>query len=83
MKHHAVFVPTVPVSHIQNQQERYEEYFVKLNMSNVYCKQNKLSGLSPLANYTRPNDRCLSAKLMLTFVDRGVSRSQRNGSPRP
>jgi hypothetical protein len=31
----------------------------------------------------RPSDRRLSAKLVPTFVDRGVSRGQRNGSPRP
>jgi hypothetical protein len=31
----------------------------------------------------RPSDCRLSAKLVPTFVDRGVSRSQRDGSPRP
>jgi hypothetical protein len=29
----------------------------------------------------RPNDRRLSAKLVPSFVDRGVPRSQRAGSP--
>jgi hypothetical protein len=29
----------------------------------------------------QPSDRCLSAKLVPTFADRGVSRSQRPGSP--
>jgi hypothetical protein len=29
----------------------------------------------------RPSDRSLSAKLVPTFADRGVSRSQRGGSP--
>jgi hypothetical protein len=29
----------------------------------------------------RPSDRCLSAKLVQTFADRGVSRSQRGISP--
>jgi hypothetical protein len=40
--------------------------------------KTKLRGLSPRANYT---DRSLSVKLMPTFVDRGVLRSQRGGSP--
>jgi hypothetical protein len=31
----------------------------------------------------RPSDRRLLAKLVPTFVDRGVSRGHRNGSPRP
>jgi hypothetical protein len=31
----------------------------------------------------RPSDRRLSAKLELTFADRGVSRSQRDGSLQP
>jgi hypothetical protein len=31
----------------------------------------------------RLNDHRLSAKLVPTFADRGVSRGQRNGSPRP
>jgi hypothetical protein len=31
----------------------------------------------------RPSGRSLSAKLVPTFADRGVSRSQRKGSPRP
>jgi len=35
------------------------------------------------ANYTdRQRGRRRSAKLVLTFADRGVSRGQRNGSPR-
>jgi dolichol kinase len=39
-------------------------------------KRNKLRGLSPRANFT---DR--ATKLVSTFSDRGVSRSQRCGSP--
>jgi hypothetical protein len=31
----------------------------------------------------RPSDQCLSAKLMQTFADRGVSRGKRGGSIRP
>jgi hypothetical protein len=44
-------------------------------------KQNKLRGLSPRANYT---DRAIAAcrrSLLPRFADRGVSRSQRGGSP--
>jgi hypothetical protein len=38
--------------------------------------------LSPQANYTdRLSDRRLSAKLVPTLADRGVSRGQRNDSP--
>jgi hypothetical protein len=40
----------------------------------------KLCGVSSRANYT---DRLLSATLVPTFADRGVSRGQRNGSLRP
>jgi hypothetical protein len=41
-----------------------------------------LRGLSPRANYTeRASDRRLSTNLMPTFAYRGVSRSQRDGSP--
>jgi hypothetical protein len=40
---------------------------------------NKLHGLSSRANYTG-RDRRLSAKLLPTFADRGMSRSQRGGS---
>jgi hypothetical protein len=41
-------------------------------------KQNKLRGLSPRENYT---DRHLSAKIVPTFADSGVSRTQRSVSP--
>ena len=44
---------------------------------------SKLRGLSPRANYTDRAAAARSAKLVSTFVDRGVSRGQRNGSPRP
>ena len=49
----------------------------------VHSKSIKLRGLSPRANYT---DRAAAAgrrSLVPTFADRGVSRGQRNGSPRP
>jgi hypothetical protein len=39
---------------------------------------NQLRGFSPRTNYT---DRRLSAKLMPTFTDRGVSHGQCDGSP--
>ena len=44
--------------------------------------KKKLRGLSPRANYS---DRAAAAgrRLVPTFADRGVSRGQRNGSPRP
>jgi hypothetical protein len=50
-----------------------------------YLQKNKLHGFSPQANFT---DRSTeghrgSAKLVLTFATRGVSRGQRNNSPRP
>jgi hypothetical protein len=40
---------------------------------------NKLGGLSPLTNYTDRGP--LLTKLVPTFADRGVSRSQRDRSP--
>jgi hypothetical protein len=44
--------------------------------------KTKLHGLSPQANYTdRLSGRRLSAKLVPTLADRGVSRGQRNDSP--
>jgi hypothetical protein len=64
-------------------------YEVNRNVSNVAL----ISTLSPqkTKNWTpwpesaselyRPSDRLLSAKLVPTFADRGVSRSQRGGSP--
>jgi hypothetical protein len=42
--------------------------------------QKKPVAFSPQANYT-DWDRRLLAKLIPTFADRGVSRSQRGGSP--
>ena len=42
-----------------------------------------LRGLSPQANYTDRAAAAGSAKLVPTFAGRGVSRGQRNGSPRP
>jgi hypothetical protein len=41
----------------------------------LFHTTNKLRGLSPLAKLYRPSDRCLSAKLVTTFADRGVLRS--------
>jgi hypothetical protein len=43
--------------------------------------KNKLRGLSPRENYT-DSGRRLSAKLVPTFVDEGVLRSQRGRSPK-
>jgi hypothetical protein len=41
----------------------------------------KLRVLSPRANYTDRATAALSAKLVLTFADRGLSHSQRGRSP--
>ena len=49
---------------------------------NGYLRK-KLRGLSPRGDYTDRAAAALSAKLVPTFADRGVSRGQRNGSPRP
>jgi len=46
-------------------------------------KINKSSGATALQGFGRQNGRRRSAKLVPTFPDRGVSRGQRNGSPRP
>jgi hypothetical protein len=46
-------------------------------------KQNKLPWPESASELYRPGDRHLSAKLVPTFADRGLSRSQRGGSPRP
>jgi hypothetical protein len=60
-------------------------YSVKINPNKVgslqlviNLRKKKLRGLSPRAN---PTDRNLSATLVQTFVDRGMSPSQRGGSP--
>jgi hypothetical protein len=47
-------------------------------MVEIYASDIKLRGFSPLASDLR-----LSAKLMPTSADRGVSRGQPCGSPRP
>ena len=44
---------------------------------------NKSSGATALQGLGRQSSRRRSAKLVPTFADRGVSRGQRNGSPRP
>jgi hypothetical protein len=41
----------------------------------------ELRGLSPRANYTELATSACRAKLLSTFADRGVLRSQRGGSP--
>ena len=41
------------------------------------------SGATALQGFGRQSGRRRSAKLGPTFADRGVSRGQRNGSPRP
>ena len=44
---------------------------------------NKSSGATALQGLGRQSGRHRSAKIVPTFADRGVSRGQRNGSPRP
>jgi hypothetical protein len=41
------------------------------NKKREYKNKNKLRGISPQVNLYRPSDRCLSAKLVPTLVDRG------------
>jgi hypothetical protein len=48
-----------------------------------FAKNNKFRGLSLRANYTDRATVRLSAKLVPTFVDRGVLRGQRDESLRP
>jgi hypothetical protein len=43
----------------------------------------KIRGLSPRANYTDRETAACRRKLVPTFVDRGVSREQRDGFLRP
>jgi hypothetical protein len=49
------------------------------NNLNLCYKQTPWS--EPASELYRPSDRCLSAKLVPTFADRGVSHSQRVGCP--
>ena len=46
-------------------------------------KSNKSSGATALQGLGRQSGLRRSAKLVPTFADRGVSRGQSNGSPRP
>jgi hypothetical protein len=43
----------------------------------------KNPGAQSASELYRPSDRSLSAKLVPTLADRGVSRGQRNESPQP
>ena len=58
------------------------------HVSNTYTRiaeteQYLSSGATALQGLGRQSGRRRSAKLVPTFADRGVSRGQRNGSPRP
>ena len=44
---------------------------------------NVSSGATAIQGFGRQSGRGRSAKLVPTFADRGLSRGQRNGSPRP
>jgi hypothetical protein len=48
-----------------------------------FRRVNKSSGAIALQGLGRQSGRRRSAKLVPTFANRGVSRGQRNGSPRP
>ena len=50
---------------------------------NTKINKNKSSGAKALQGLGRQSGRRRSAKLVPTFADRGVSRGQRNGYPRP
>ena len=54
-----------------------------LNQSLSTTRLNKSSGATALQGLGRQSGRRQSVKLVPTFADRGVSRGQRNGSPRP
>jgi len=57
--------------------------YIRIATFTISAKLTKFRGLSPHANYTDRAAAALSAKLVPTFADRGVSRGQRNGSPQP
>jgi hypothetical protein len=52
----------------------------KNNVMIIKAKQKQTPWLESVSKLYRPSDRRLSMKLVPTFADRGVSRSQRGGS---
>jgi len=54
-----------------------------ITYTSTVLKKNKSSGATALQGFGQQSGRRRSAKLVPTFADRGVSRGQRNGSPRP
>jgi hypothetical protein len=55
-----------------------------LYFSHPFCKTSEIiitPWLQSACGLYQPRDRRLSAKLLSTFANRGVSRSQRGGSP--
>ena len=57
--------------------------FMPIKTESVDQSKKKSSGATALQGLGRQSGRRWSAKLVPTFGDRGVSRGQRNGSPRP
>jgi hypothetical protein len=54
-------------------------YMPRIDVVNVKGKNTPWP--EPVSELYRPSDRLLSAKLVATFADRWVSRSQRGGFP--
>ena len=54
----------------------------KINNLSINTSDNKINPVA-LQGFGRQSGRRRSAKIVPTFADRGVSRGQRNGSPRP
>ena len=64
--------------------ERYiPKCSIRLGFLLQIVERKFLSGATALQGLGQQSGRRRSAKLVPTFADRGVSRGQRNGSPRP
>ena len=61
----------------------YRKPEIKFMYSSYQTKLNKTPWPQSASELYRQSGRRRSAKLVPTFADRGVSRGQRNGSPRP
>ena len=78
--HHKSF-PSVERSHPVKRRVVYRTYCLLPLASRT--SPDKSSGATALQGFGRQSGRRRSAKLVPTFADKGVSRGQRNGSPRP
>jgi hypothetical protein len=79
---HTLFPPFLCLNSVLRPRGRMQRTKFQVERQTVTCAcihKKNLLGLSPLANYT-DRDRRLLAKLVPTFVDRDVSRSQRGKS---